>query len=136
MLRTEDVKRNWHLTDAQGKILGRFATQVAWKLMGKHKNDYTPHTDAGDYVVIINASKIAVSGTKVTGKTYYSFSGYPSGLSKASFEEVLKRTPDRILREAIKRMLPDNKLRDVRMSRLKIYAGADHKHESQLSQAE
>ncbi len=136
MLRTEDVKRKWHLTDAQGKVLGRFATEVAWKLMGKHKNDYTPHTDAGDYVVIINASQIVVTGTKETGKTYYSFSGYPGGLSKASFAEVLKKRPDHVLREAIKRMLPDNKLRDIRLGRLKIYAGQEHKHESQLSQAE
>lgn len=134
MITTAQVQRNWHLVDAKDQVLGRLATEVATKLMGKHKVDYTPHIDAGDYVVIINASEIAVTGNKEMDKTYYSFSGYPSGLSKASFAEVMKKKPERILREAIKRMLPGNKLRDPRMSRLKIYAGAEHKHESQLGQ--
>lgn len=134
MITTAQVQRNWHLVDAKDQVLGRLATEVATKLMGKHKVDYTPHIDAGDYVVIINASEIAVTGNKEMDKTYYSFSGYPSGLSKASFAEVMKKKPERILREAIKRMLPGNKLRDPRMSRLKIYAGAEHKHDSQLGQ--
>lgn len=134
MIRTADVKRKWHLLDAQDKVLGRFATTVARILMGKHKVDYTPHIESGDYVVIINASKIEVTGTKNLAKTYFSFSGYPSGLSAASFAEVLKKNPDRVIREAVKRMLPDNKLRDVRLARLKVYAGQEHKHESQLSQ--
>lgn len=134
MVRKEDVKRAWHVYDAQGKVLGRFATEVARILMGKHKNDYTPHTDAGDYIVVINAAKIEVTGTKAMGKIYYSFSGYPSGLSKANFAELLKKNPQRVIRDAVKRMLPDNRLRDPRLNRLKIYAGAEHNHQSQVGQ--
>lgn len=134
MVRKEDVKRAWHVLDAQGKVLGRFSTEVARFLMGKHKNDYTPHTDAGDYVVIINAVKVEVTGNKDKGKTYFSFSGYPSGLSKTNFSELIKRNPERVIREAVKRMLPDNKLRDPRLSRLKIYPGTEHNHQSQVGQ--
>jgi large subunit ribosomal protein L13 len=134
MITTAQATHNWHLLDASDKVLGRFATEVAKFLMGKHKPSYTPHIDAGDFVVITNASKIAITGTKEMNKTYYSFSGYPSGLSKANYAEVMKRNPDRVIREAVKRMLPDNRLRDTRLSRLKVYAGAEHKHESQLGQ--
>ena len=134
MITTAQATHNWHLLDASDKVLGRFATEVAKFLMGKHKPSYTPHIDAGDFVVIINASKIAITGNKDMNKTYYSYSGYPSGLSKANFSEVMKKNPDRVLREAVKRMLPDNRLRDTRLSRLKVYASAEHKHESQLGQ--
>lgn len=134
MTRTADVKHNWLQMDAEGKVLGRFATIVARKLMGKHKPDYTPHIDAGDYVVVTNVAKIVVTGTKAQGKTYFSYSGFPGGLSKASFDEVMVKQPERVLREAVYRMLPDNKLRDVRMARLKVYAGTEHKHTSQLGE--
>lgn len=133
MITTAQAKHDWHLVDAKDQILGRFATHLAKLLMGKHKPDYTPHIDAGDYVVVINASEIAISGTKDMKKMYYSFSGFPSGLSAANFAEVMRKNPDRILREAVKRMLPDNRLRDGRLSRLKIFAGSEHKHESQLA---
>ncbi len=134
MVTTAQVKHNWHLVDAKDQILGRFATQIAEKLMGKHKADYTPHIDAGDFVVVINAAQIAISGTKNMKKMYFSFSGFPGGLSKENFSEVMRKNPDRILREAVKRMLPDNRLRDGRLSRLKIYAGAEHTHQSQFAQ--
>ncbi len=132
MVRTEDATHNWHLIDAQGKVLGRFATEVARLLMGKNKPSYTPHTDAGEYVVITNAALIEVTGNKDLSKTYFSFSGYPSGLSKASFAEVLRKNPERVIREAVKRMLPDNKLRDIRLNRLKVFPGTEHTHASQL----
>jgi large subunit ribosomal protein L13 len=134
MITTAQAKHNRKLVDAKNQVLGRFATQIAQKLMGKHKADYTPHIDAGDFVVVINASEIAITGTKNMKKIYFSFSGFPSGLSKANFSEVMRKNPDRILREAVKRMLPDNRLRDGRLSRLKIFAGAEHKHESQVAQ--
>lgn len=134
MVTTAQATHNWHLVDATDQVLGRFATKIAKFLMGKHKPSYTPHIDAGDFVVIINASKIAVTGTKSLNKIYYSFSGYPDGLSQANFSEVMRKNPERILREAIKRMLPDNKLRDPRLSRLKVFPGGEHTHESQLGQ--
>lgn len=134
MITTIEAKHNWHLLDAQGLILGRFATKVARLLMGKNKVDYTPHIDNGDFVVIINSSKIAVTGNKKDGKIYYSYSGFPSGLSESTFAELMEKSSDKIIRSAVHKMLPDNKLRSIRMDRLKIYADAEHKHESQLQQ--
>lgn len=132
MQKTAEVKRDWHLMDAEGQILGRLATQIATKLMGKNKLTYTPHIDGGDFVVVINASKIAVTGKKETDKEYFRYSGYPGGLRSLPLGKLRDTYPTRIIEAAVYNMLPDNKLRSGRMNRLKIYADANHKHESQL----
>lgn len=132
MQKTAEVKRDWHLVDADGQILGRLATQIATKLMGKNKPTYTPHIDGGDFVVVINASKIAVTGKKETDKEYFRYSGYPGGLRSLPLGKLRDTYPTRIIEAAVYNMLPDNKLRSGRMGRLKIYADANHKHESQL----
>ena len=132
MQKTADVKRDWHLADAKGQILGRLATDIAQKLIGKNKPTYTPHIDGGDFVVVTNASEIAVTGNKENDKMYYRHSGYPGGLKEKSLGELKKTFPTRIIEKAVFNMLPKNKLRSGRMNRLKVYANADHKHESQL----
>lgn len=132
MLKTSEVKRDWHLMDAQGQVLGVFATRVAEKLIGKHKPTFTPHVDGGDYVVVVNAKDIEVTGNKRTDKMYYRHSGYPGGLTEKSFDQLQQDFPERIIELAVKNMLPKNKLRADRMNRLKIYAGSEHKHKSQL----
>lgn len=118
--------------DAQGQVLGVFATRVAEKLIGKHKPTFTPHVDGGDYVVVVNAKDIEVTGNKRTDKMYYRHSGYPGGLTEKSFDQLQQDFPERIIELAVKNMLPKNKLRADRMNRLKIYAGSEHKHKSQL----
>jgi large subunit ribosomal protein L13 len=132
MQKTAEVNRDWHLADAKGQILGRLATDIAQKLIGKNKPTYTPHIDGGDFVVVINASEIAVTGNKENDKMYYRHSGYPGGLKEKSLGELKKTFPTRIIEKAVFNMLPKNKLRSGRMNRLKVYANADHKHESQL----
>lgn len=132
MQKTAEVKRDWHLVDAEGQVLGRLATGIAVKLMGKNKPTYTPHIDGGDFVVVINASKIAVTGKKESDKEYFRYSGYAGGLKVKSLGELRTTFPTRIIESAVFNMLPDNKLRGERMLRLKVYAGAEHKHESQL----
>lgn len=118
--------RAWHLTDAESKILGRLATQIVTKLMGKNKKTYSPHADEGDYVVVINADKIKVTGKKEKEKVYYSHSGYPGGLKARTLEEMRAKTPTRIIELAVRRMLPKNRLQAKRMARLKIYVGDQH----------
>ena len=130
--KTSEIKRTWHLIDAKDKVLGRLATDIATKLIGKNKKEYTPHIDAGDYVVVINAKEVAVTGNKEQDKMYYRHSGYPGGLKEKSLGELKKTFPTRIIEKAVFNMLPKNKLRSGRMNRLKVYANADHKHESQL----
>ena len=130
--KTADVKREWHLVDVENQILGRVATTIATKLIGKHKPTYTPHIDAGDFVVVINAEKIAVSANKEETKIYYSHSGYPGGLKQRTLGQLRATHPERIIEKAVTNMLPKNKLRSSRMTRLKIYAGSDHPHEAQL----
>lgn len=130
--KTSEIKRNWHLVDAKGKVLGRLATDIATKLIGKNKKEYTPHIDGGDYVVVINAAEIEVTGSKETDKIYYRHSGYPGGLKQRSLEELRAQFPERIIEKAVRNMLPKNKLQGPRMTRLKVYAGSDHKHQSQL----
>lgn len=132
MQKTADVKREWHLVDAKGQILGRLASDIAQKLIGKNKPTFTPHIDGGDHVVVINASEIAVTGNKETDKMYYRHSGYPGGLKEKSLGDLKESYPTRIIEKAVFNMLPKNKLRSGRMTRLKVYAGAEHKHESQL----
>lgn len=132
MQRKEDVTRKWHLVDVKDKVLGRIATQIAEKLIGKDKPTYTPHTDGGDFVVVINARQVAVTRGKEQKKIYYKHSGFPGGLKQRTFEEMIRKNPEEVIRLAVKNMLPKNRLQGDRMARLKIYADAEHKHDSQL----
>jgi len=127
----KDVDKKWYVVDADGKVLGRMAARIATILTGKHKPIYTAHVDTGDFVIVTNASKVRLTGAKAETKRYWRYSGYPGGLHSRSFEEVLKTKPERIIREAVYGMLPKNKLAQVRMRKLKIYAGAEHPHAAQ-----
>jgi large subunit ribosomal protein L13 len=126
-----DVSRRWILIDAASAPLGRVSTEIAKYLIGKYKPTYTPHVDGGDYVVVINAKDTIVTGDKETGKIYYRHSGFPGGIKDASLKEVREKFPERIIENAVKGMLPKNKLSDDRMKRLKVYAGAEHNHAAQ-----
>lgn len=126
-----DVKRTWFLVDASELPLGRIATIVADKLIGKNKPTYTPHVDGGDYVVVINAAKVVVTGDKETAKIYYRHSGFPGGIKDASLAEVRQKFPEQIIEKAVQGMLPKNKLSTGRMARLKVFAGAEHAHTAQ-----
>jgi len=126
-----DVTRKWYVIDASQAPLGRTATLIATLLTGKGKPQFTQHIDTGDFVVVINAANVKVTGNKMEDKMYYRHSGYPGGLKEASLKEVLERTPDRALYEAVRGMLPVNKLRDARLARLKIHAGGEHNHAAQ-----
>src|SRR5262245_48128849 len=126
-----EVARDWYLVDAEGKTLGRLSTRIADTLRGKDKPQYTPHTDTGDFVVVVNAEKIAVTGKKMDEKMYYRHSGYPGGLKERSLREQLDRRPTDVLRKAVKGMLPRNRLARQQLQKLKIYAGPDHPHEAQ-----
>ena len=131
MQKKEEVVRNWYEIDAEGKILGKLAAEIAVKLMGKHKVSYTPHVDGGDFVVVTNAEKIAVTGNKLLAKKYYRHSGYPGGLKVRSLEEMLAKQPTEVIRKAVERMLPKNKLGSQMIGRLKIYVGNEHTHAAQ-----
>lgn len=124
----KDIKRQWHLIDVGGKILGRQATKITHLLMGKNKVYYTPHLDCGDYVVVINAGKVRVTGKKLKQKIYYHHSGYPGGLKEISFEQQLKKDSRKIIQWAVKNMLPKNKLRKKRLARLKVFASEEHEY--------
>lgn len=126
-----EVTRRWILIDASEAPLGRVATQIATYLTGKYKPSFTPHIDGGDYVVVINASKAVVTGSKETAKQYYRHSGFPGGIKDASLAEVRGRHPERIITAAVKGMLPKNKLADERLKRLRVFAGAEHTHTAQ-----
>lgn len=129
--KTADVKREWFLIDASEAPLGRVATIIADKLIGKNKPTYTPHVDGGDYVVVINASKAVVTGSKETGKVYYRHSGFPGGIKDATLKEVRERAPERIIEAAVKGMIPRNKLAAERLGRLRVFAGEEHTHTAQ-----
>ena len=131
MQKKEEVVTNWYEIDAEGKILGKLAAEIAVKLMGKHKVSYTPHVDGGDFVVVTNAEKIAVTGNKLLAKKYYRHSGYPGGLKTRSLEEMLAKQPTEVIRKAVERMLPKNKLGSQMIGRLKIYVGNEHTHAAQ-----
>ena len=131
LINKKDVKRKYYLVDAEGKILGRLATKVASLLTGKLKRDYTPHVDNGDFVVVVNAGKVSVTGSKLEDKLYSYYSGYPSGLKTKSLATVLKTKPTEALRHAVKGMLPKNRLGSRMLTRLKLYAGPGHPHEAQ-----
>ena len=126
-----EVKRKWHVIDAEGKHLGRVAVAAANLLRGKNKPQYTPHVDTGDFVIIINADKITVSGKKETDKIYYHHTGYPGGLRAASFKELMEKDPTRAIEKAVKGMLPHNTLGDSQFQKLKVYAGSEHPHAAQ-----
>ncbi len=126
-----DVTRRWVLIDASSAPLGRVSTEIAKYLIGKYKPTYTPHVDGGDYVVVINAADAVVTGNKETGKIYYRHSGFPGGIKDATLKEVREKYPERLIENAVKGMLPKNKLVDGRMQRLKVYAGPEHNHAAQ-----
>ena len=130
-LKKEDVERNWFVLDVSDRILGRVATKIADRIRGKDKPTFTPHTDGGDYVIVVNAEKIKVTGSKFTNKKYYKHSLYPGGLKEKSYKEVLESTPERIIENAVKGMLPKNKLGKSIIKKLKVYSGSEHPHESQ-----
>jgi len=130
-IKPNEVKRTWWIIDATDKTLGRVSVIIARLLMGKHKVDYTPYADCGDYVIVINAEKIKLSSDKAENKKYYRYSGYPGGLKETTFNQLIKKHPDQPIREAVKGMLPKNKLKYRMMKRLKVYPGGEHPHNSQ-----
>lgn len=128
------VKRDWYVVDAEGKTLGRLASEIAHRLRGKHKPEYTPHVDTGDYIVVVNCEKVAVTGKKTTDKMYHHHTGYPGGLKSFSFEKLIERAPERVLQRAVKGMLPRNPLGRAMFKKLKVYAGDAHPHAAQQPQ--
>jgi large subunit ribosomal protein L13 len=126
-----ELEQRWYIVDAEGQTLGRLATRIADTLRGKRKAHFTPHIDTGDFVVVVNAEKIAVTGNKREGKVYYRHSGYPGGLRERTLGEELERRPTEVLRKAVKGMLPRNRLARRQLTKLKIYAGPEHPHEAQ-----
>ena len=129
-----DVKREWFVIDATDKVLGRVATEIATRLRGKHKAEYTPHVDTGDHIVVINAEKIAVTGNKEEGKIYYRHTGYPGGIKNVNVRQLRERAPTRILENAVRGMMPKNPLGRAMFKKLHIYAGSEHMHEAQQPQ--
>jgi large subunit ribosomal protein L13 len=127
----EDRTRDWYVVDAEGRPLGRLATEIADALRGKRKPRYTPHTDVGDFVVVVNAEKVAVSGDKLNRKRYWRHSGYPGGIRSRTLGEMLERHPEEVVRLAVKGMMPRNRLARQQLRKLKIYAGPDHPHAAQ-----
>ena len=123
-----DIEKKWLLLDASGKTLGRLSTKISSILMGKNKAQYTPHNDLGDYIVVINAEKVKVTGNKDIQKKYYRHSGYPGGLKSSSFSEIIEKNPEDIILKAVKGMLPKNKLSNSMISKLKVYKGENHPH--------
>ena len=132
--KAEQVQRDWYLVDAAEKTLGRLASEIAHRLRGKHKAEYTPHVDTGDYIVVINAEKIQVTGAKTTDKMYHHHTGYPGGLKSISFEKLLDKVPERVIQNAVKGMLPRNPLGRAMFKKLKVYAGDEHPHTAQQPQ--
>jgi large subunit ribosomal protein L13 len=131
MARPLEVERKWHVIDAEGQTLGRLATEIARLLRGKNKPQYTPHVDTGDFVVVVNAEKVVVTGKKAEQKVYYRHTGYPGGLRETSYEVMLERKPTEILRKAVRGMMPRTRLGRQQFRKLKIYAGPEHPHEAQ-----
>src|SRR5437667_2611967 len=129
-----EIAREWYLVDAEGQTLGRLATRLADTLRGKGKAQYTPHVDSGDFVVVVNAEKIHVTGNKLDQKRYFRHSGYPGGLRSRTLREQLERRPTEVIRKAVKGMLPKNRLARRQLTKLKVYAGPDHPHEAQAPQ--
>jgi large subunit ribosomal protein L13 len=132
-VKEKEIVRNWHLIDVSGQVLGRVAGKISRLLQGKHKVNYVPYLDSGDYIVVINAKKIKVTGKKEKNKVYTRYSGYPGGLKTISYEKMLKQKPEDIIRHAVSGMLPKNKLRDRRLARLFIFPDKDHKFNDKFS---
>jgi len=130
-----EVKRDWYVVDGADKVLGRLATEIALRLRGKHKPEFTPHVDTGDYIVVVNADKIRLSGEKASKKTYYRHTGYPGGIYETTFEQMQAKHPGRALEIAVKGMLPKGPLGYAMIKKLKIYAGAEHPHTAQSPKA-
>lgn len=130
----ETVKRDWYVVDATGKTLGRLATELARRLRGKHKAEYTPHVDTGDYIIVINADKVAVTGKKESDKIYYWHTGYVGGIKQATFKEMIARRPEAVIEIAVKGMLPKGPLGRAMYRKLKVYAGPSHEHAAQQPQ--
>ena len=126
-----EVRRDWFVVDAEGKTLGRLATEIARRLRGKHKAEYTPHVDTGDYIVVINAEKVHVTGNKAAAKQYYRHTGYPGGLRSMNFEKLIDHAPERVLEIAVKGMLPKGPLGRAMHKKMKVYAGTEHPHAAQ-----
>lgn len=124
----------WYVVDANDKVLGRLAAQIAHRLRGKHKPEYTPHVDTGDYIVVVNADKVAVTGNKASAKVYHRHSGHPGGLKTTSFKDMIEQHPSRVIKNAVKGMLPKNKLGRAMFAKLKVYAGEQHPHTAQQPQ--
>ncbi len=129
-----DIKQDWYVVDASGKTLGRLATEIARRLRGKHKPEYTPHMDTGDYIVVVNAKKVRVTGRKETDKHYYRHSGYPGGIKSISFDKLRQKKPERIIENAVKGMLPKGPLGRQMFRKLRVYAGPEHQHAAQQPQ--
>jgi large subunit ribosomal protein L13 len=130
----ESVQRDWFVIDAAGKTLGRMAVEIATRLRGKHKPEYTPHVDTGDYIVVINAEQVRVTGNKAKAKIYHSHTGYPGGLKSISFEKLIEKAPERTIQSAVKGMLPKGPLGRDMFRKLKVYAGSEHPHAAQQPQ--
>ncbi|HBN14625.1 MAG TPA: 50S ribosomal protein L13 [Pseudohongiella sp.] len=131
----QNVEHNWLLVDAEGQTLGRLAAEIATRLRGKHKPEYTPHVDTGDFVVVVNAEKVSVTGKKSANKMYHHHTGYPGGLKSFSFEKLIDRSPEKVLKLAVKGMLPRTPLGRAMFKKLKVYAGNEHPHAAQQPQA-
>jgi large subunit ribosomal protein L13 len=131
----ESVQRDWYVVDAADKTLGRLAAEIALRLRGKHKPEFTPHVDTGDYIVVVNAEKITVTGNKALGKMYYSHSGYPGGLKEATFEKMIEKKPEMVLEKAVKGMLPKGPLGRAMFRKLKVFVGPEHTHQAQQPQS-
>ena len=132
--KASEVNHDWFLVDASDKTLGRLASEIAHRLRGKHKAEYTPHVDTGDYIVVINAEKVRVTGAKRTDKMYHRHTGYPGGLKSMSFEKMIDKAPERVIQGAVKGMLPRNPLGRAMFRKLKVYAGTEHPHAAQQPQ--
>lgn len=130
----ETVKRDWYVVDAEGKTLGRLASEIASRLRGKHKAEYTPHVDTGDYIIVVNAEKVVVTGNKTTDKVYYAHSGFPGGLKSITFDKLQAKKPEMIIEKAVKGMLPRGPLGREMYRKLKVYAGSEHGHAAQQPQ--
>ena len=131
MAKPEEIERQWYVVDATGQTLGRLATKIADILRGKHKPIYTPHVDTGDYVIVINAEKIELTGKKWEQKKYYRHSGYPGGIKEITYDKLLKKKPELIIEKAVRGMIPHNRLGRQIIKKLKVYAGPDHPHQAQ-----
>ena len=129
-----DIKRSWYVVDAEGQVLGRMVSEIARILRGKHKPEYTPFMDTGDYVIVINAARVRVTGTKATGKVYWRHTGYPGGIRSETFEKLLQRKPEEVIERAVRGMLPKGPLGRQMFRKLKVYAGPTHNHQAQQPQ--